>query len=261
MQILSKNPGSAVPLTPMDSGKGPAQTEHGQSRAAMTDAPPDDARTLNESPTRKPRVMIADDHRLIVSGLERLIASECEIVGTAYDTETLLTDAARLRPDMILLDLSMPPHDGLDVIRDLRRILHPATGIIVVTMNDDPAIAAEAFRAGASAYVLKNCAAQELIDAVHHVMDRQAYVTPLVVGGIIDSLLRPGQGRQTGDQLTHRQRDVLRLLAEGKSMKQVAQVLNLAVRTVAFHKYQMMKQLNIKTSAELVRFAVSQHIV
>jgi len=209
---------------------------------------------------QKPRVIIADDHRLVVAGLERLLASDCEIVGTVIDGDTLQAEVRRLRPDIVVQDISMPPLNGIDLIRQIRQI-DESIRIVVVTMNEDADLAAEAFRAGASAYVLKNCAASELLDAVHHAMERQSYVTPLVAGGILHSLMRPSQSRDDDDQLTYRQREVLRLLAEGKSMKEVAEALNLAVRTVAFHKYRMMKQLNIKTSAELVRFAVVRHIV
>jgi DNA-binding NarL/FixJ family response regulator len=207
---------------------------------------------------RKPGIIIADDHRLVAAGFEQLLAPDYEILLTVHDNDTLLRETGRLLPNAVLLDMAMPPHSGVDVIRALRQA-HPILGIVIVTMNNDPDVAAEAFRAGASAYVLKNGLPQELLDAVSHVMDRQPYVTPLVAGGIVDSLMhRPPR---EGDFLTMRQREVLRLLAEGKSMKEVASILNVAVRTVAFHKYRMMRQLNIKTSAELVRFAVARHIV
>jgi DNA-binding NarL/FixJ family response regulator len=209
----------------------------------------------------KPRVIIADDHRLVVAALERLLASECEVVGTAFDGDAVVEQARRLTPDVVLLDISMPPQNGIDIIRRLRLEFGDQMKIVVVTMNDDSAVAAESFRAGACAYVLKNCAAQELVDAVHCAAEGQTYVTPLVAGGMIDAFMKPQRQRGSGEQLTRRQREVLRLLAEGKSMKEVADVLNVAVRTVAFHKYQMMKQLKITTSAELIRFAVAQHIV
>jgi DNA-binding NarL/FixJ family response regulator len=209
---------------------------------------------------QKPRVVIADDHRLVVAGLERLLAPECDIVGTATDTESLLNSARQLAPDVVLLDLSMPAYNALDVIRELRQF-DPHMGIVVVTMNDDQEVAAATFRAGASAYVLKNCAATELLDAVRHVAARRAYLTPFLAAGVIDSLVNQTPNATARDELTSRQRQVLRLLAEGLSMKEVAAELHVAVRTVAFHKYHMMKQLNIKSSAELVRYAVSRHIV
>jgi DNA-binding NarL/FixJ family response regulator len=209
----------------------------------------------------KPRVIIADDHRLFAAGLERLLAPECDIVATIYDGLTLVDDVRRLRPDVVVQDLSLPPLNGINIIRETHD-LNLQIQIVVVTMWDDPAIAAEAFRFGASAYVLKTCAVSELLEAVHFVLEGKTYVTPSIASGMIQSLTHPP--REGGDAETHltaRQREVLRLLAEGKSMKEVAAVLNLTVRTVAFHKYRMMQMLNIKSSAELVRFAVVQHIV
>jgi len=237
-----------------------------RSRKAATpsDAPSiveDRAQTTPPAPRRaRPRVLVADDHRLVAAGLERLVAPECDVVGTAFDSTTVLEEARRLHPDIVVLDLSMPPLTGMDVIHAIKEI-DPSIRIVVVTMWQDPELAAEAFRAGASAYVLKNCAASELLDAIHCALEQKSYVTPLIAGGMIDSLTRLTREDKGGTQLTLRQRNVLRLLAEGKSMKEVADTLNLAVRTVAFHKYRMMQLLNIKTSAELVRFAVAQHIV
>lgn len=206
----------------------------------------------------KPRVIIADDHRLVVAGLKELLSAECEVFSTVYDGVSLLADARRLHPDIILLDISMP-HGGLEMLVKLRQV-DPAMKTIVVTMNEDPDVAAEAFRRGASAYVLKSSAPSELLEALQLVVDQQVYVTPRVAGGIINSLTNSAPSTSAG-QLSRRQRDVLRLLANGKSMKEAAAELNLAVATVSFHKYRMMNQLNIKTTAELIRFAVAQHIV
>lgn len=209
----------------------------------------------------KPRIVIADDHRLFVAGLECLLRPEYEIVGTTYDGLTLLDMVRRLRPDAVVQDLSLPPLHGTDIIRDIRDV-DPRIGIIVVTMWEDPILAAEAFRCGASAYVLKSCAVQELLEAVHLALEHKMYVAPTIASGMIQSLRQPPRNASDAEmQLTSRQREVLRLLAEGKSMKEVAAVLNLTVRTVAFHKYRIMEMLKIKSSAELVRFAVVQHIV
>jgi len=230
------------------------------SEAAVVQPQGADDTPLPATPSPRPRVLIADDHRLVAAGLERLVASECDVVGVAFDSSTLLAEARRLHPDIVVLDLSMPSLTGTDTIHAIRAI-DPSIRIIIVTMWQDPELAAEAFRAGVLAYVLKNCAASELLDAVHCAMQQRSYVTPLIAGGMIDSLTRLTREDKGVTQLTLRQRNVLRLLAEGKSMKEVADTLNLAVRTVAFHKYRMMQILNIKTSAELVRFAVAQHIV
>jgi len=208
----------------------------------------------------KARVIIADDHRLFAAGLDRLLSADYEVVAIVYDGVSLLDEVRRQRPDLVVQDLSMPPANGIDIIRDIHEI-DPKIKIVVVTMWDDPDLAAEAFRCGASAYVLKNCAVSELQDAVHLAMEQKSYVTPLIARGMIESLSKPPSAAQPEQQLTERQREVLRLLAEGKSMKEVAAALNLTVRTVAFHKYRMMHMLKIKSSAELVRFAVVQHIV
>jgi DNA-binding NarL/FixJ family response regulator len=208
----------------------------------------------------KPRVVIADDHRLVAAGLERLLAAECEIVATTYDSAALLKEVQRVHPDLVVLDMSLPPLNGLDVIREIRR-MDPEIRIVIVTMWENPDLAAQAFRAGASAYVLKHCAASELLEAVQRAMDRKAYVTPLIAGEMVHSLTKPQPEDETGDNLTARQREILKLLAEGKSMKEVAATLKLTSRTVAFHKYRMMHLLNIKTNAELVRFAVARKIV
>lgn len=207
----------------------------------------------------KPRVLIADDERLFAAGLERLLAHDCRVVSTICDFSTLIEEVRRHRPDLVVQGLSSSPVIGAGLIRELR-VLHPQVQVVVVTTHDDPALAALAFRSGAAAYLLKTCEVSELIDAVHCVLDRKSYVTPLIAGGMIESLTSP-LARVRDQELTDRQRTVLRLLAEGKSMKEVASALDLTVRTVAFHKYRMMHMLKIKSSAELVRFAVARQIV
>jgi DNA-binding NarL/FixJ family response regulator len=193
----------------------------------------------------KPRVLIADDHRIVAAGLEQLLASECDVVSVVSDGNAVLDGVRRLRPDVVVQDLSMPPLNGIDLIREIRQI-DSSIRVVVVTI----------FRAGASAYVLKHCAASELLDAVQCAMVQQSYVTPLIAGGMIDSLAKTTRDQESEPQLTTRQRQVLTLLAEGKSMKEVAAILNLTARTVAFHKYRMMQLLNIKSSADLIRFAI-----
>ena len=209
----------------------------------------------------KPRIIIADDHRLFVAGLECLLSPEYEVVATTYDGLTLLDTVRRLRPDAVVQDVSLPPLNSTDIIRDIHDV-DPCIGIIVVTMCEDPILAAEAFRCGASAYLLKSCAVPELLEAVHVALEHKMYVAPTIASGMIQSLRQPPRNASDAEMpLTSRQREVIRLLAEGKSMKEVAAVLNVTVRTVAFHKYRIMEMLKIKSSAELVRFAVVQHIV
>jgi len=206
-----------------------------------------------------PRVLLADDHNLLLGALEKLLAPECEIVGTATDGRALVVEAQRLKPDLVVLDIAMPLLNGLDAGRQIKQ-LRKSTKLVYVTMNEDPDLAAEAFRAGASAYLLKRSAASELLLAIREVMMGRSYVTPLVTEGLVGSFM-DAANRKPSHDLTPRQREVLQLLAEGHSMKQVAALLNVTPRTVAFHKYRMMEQLNIRSNAELIQFAVIHHLV
>jgi DNA-binding NarL/FixJ family response regulator len=206
-----------------------------------------------------PRILLADDHNLILGAFKALLAPECDIVGTASDGRSLVAEAMRLDPDVVILDIAMPLLNGLDAARQIKQ-LRKSIKLVFVTMNEDPDLAAEAFRAGASAYLLKRSAASELLLAVREVMKGRSYVTPLVTEGMVGALLNTA-GRKPSHELTSRQREVLQLLAEGHSMKQVAALLNVTARTVAFHKYRMMEQLNIRSNAELIQFAITHHIV
>ena len=183
---------------------------------------------------RIPRVMLADDHELLLGAFEKLLAGQCEIVGKASDGRALVAAADVLKPDVIVLDIAMPLLNGLEAGRQIKRQM-PDVKLIFLTMSEDVELAAEAFRAGASGYVLKRSATSELATAIQEAMLGRSYITPLITGGLVDSLLHPPD--TPGDDLTSRQREVLQLLAEGRSMKEVATVLNLAPRTVAFHKY------------------------
>jgi DNA-binding NarL/FixJ family response regulator len=207
----------------------------------------------------KPRVLLADDHTLVLGAFEKLLASECEIVGQVSDGRALVSAAEQLKPDVIVLDIAMPLLNGLEAGRQIKHKLRNVK-LVFLTMNEDADLAAEAFRSGASAYLLKRSAASELSIAIHEVMQGRSYVTPLVTEGLVGSLLN-ADDRGSTQELTSRQREVLQLLAEGRSMKEVANVLNLTARTVAFHKYRMMEQLNVKSTAELVQYAVKHHIV
>ena len=207
----------------------------------------------------KPRIIIADDHTLLVEAFEKLLAPECDVVAKVADGRALLKAVREFRPDVVVLDLAMPLLNGLDAARQIKQT-EPTIRIVFVTMNEDPDLAAEAFRAGGAAYLLKRSAGSELLTAIREVMKRRSYVTPLVTEGMLGSLMHPsaeGHARQ----LTSRQREVLQLLAEGKSMKEVASILNVTARTVAFHKYRMMEQLKIKTTAELIQYAIRQHVI
>ena len=204
------------------------------------------------------RVLLADDHTLLLGAFEKLLSAECDVVGTVADGRELVVAAQRLKPDVIVLDIGMPLLNGLEAGRQIKQLL-PATKLVFLTMNEDSDLAAEAFRAGASAYLLKRSATGELVTAIREVMNGRSYVTPLVTAGLVGSFMQPADKKVT--HLTPRQREVLQLLAEGHSMKQVAEVLNVTPRTVQFHKYTMMRQLGINSSAELIQFAVRHHIV
>ena len=209
-----------------------------------------------------PRVLLADDHALLLGAFEKLLADECEVVGQVSDGRALVAAAEQLKPDLVILDISMPLLNGLDAGRQIKQKLRN-TKLIFLTMNEDADLAAEAFRAGASGYLLKRSAVSELMTAVREVMQGRSYVTPLVTEGLVGSLINTDErkSRSGGGELTMRQREVLQLLAEGRSMKEVAAMLNLTPRTVAFHKYRMMEQLKIKSTAELIQYAVKHHIV
>ena len=205
-----------------------------------------------------PRVLLADDHALLLGAFEKLLAGECEIVGQASDGRALVAAAEKLKPDLIVLDISMPLLNGLEAGRQIKH-KSPNVKLVFLTMNEDADLAAKAFQSGASAYLLKRSAASELLIAIREVMQGRSYITPLLTEGLIGALL--DVDRQPAPELTSRQREVLQLLAEGHSMKEVASLLNLTPRTVAFHKYRMMEQLKVKSTAELIQYAVKQHIV
>jgi DNA-binding NarL/FixJ family response regulator len=209
---------------------------------------------------RRPRVMLADDHRLVREAFARLLDVPCDVVGAVGDGRALIEAASELRPDIVVLDVSMPVLNGLDAGRQLKRLM-PEVKLIFLTVSEDPDLAAEAFRAGASGYLLKNSAASELLKAIQEVFEGRSYVTPLSTQGLVGSFLRdPGPTSPTG-QLSTRQREVLQLLAEGRTMKEIAQIMKITPRTVAFHKYSMMHELGIKNSAGLVQYAVKLGVV
>jgi DNA-binding NarL/FixJ family response regulator len=204
---------------------------------------------------KRPRVILADDHTLITDALKNLIEPEFEVVGTFADGQTLLEQAPQLNPNVIVLDIGMPTMNGLNAGQRLKLLL-PLVKLVYVTMNNDPDVAGEAFRLGASGYVLKNSAAVELLQAIRQVVRGGYYVTPLMTKGMDGSFVQNFKQRKMKYSLTLRQKEVLQLLAEGRSMKEVAFVLNVSPRTVAFHKYTMMEHLEIRSSAELIEYAM-----
>ena len=206
------------------------------------------------------RVLLADDHTLLLEAFEKLIEHEYTVVGAVSDGRALLSAAAELRPDVIVLDIAMPLLNGLDAARQLKKTM-PKIKLIFLTMNEDPNVASEAFRAGASGYLLKTSASSELSKAIKEALCGRSYVTPIITQGMVDSLIRQPVDDRAAPQLTPRQREVLQLLAEGRSMKEAAKILSVTPRTVAFHKYRMMEQLNLKNNADLIQYALRECIV
>lgn len=206
---------------------------------------------------KKPRILLADDHSLVLEGFRRILEDQCEVVGTAEDGRALLEAASRLKPNVVLLDISMPLLNGIDATRHLKKV-SPDVKVIFVTMHADPAYLNEAFKAGASGYLLKRSAGTELIQAIQSVLGGNFYVTPLLTKGLVNSVISEAPVPPTRQSiLTPRQREVLQLVAEGKAVKEIAQLLNISPKTVEFHKAQIMEQLDLRTTAELTKYAMA----
>jgi DNA-binding NarL/FixJ family response regulator len=206
----------------------------------------------------RPRILLADDHRLVVEACVSLLEPECEVVGIVTDGRALLPKAIALHPDIIVLDIGMPLLNGLDAGRQLKQSV-PAAKLIFLTMNEDPELASEALAIGASGFLLKTSAARELPEAIRIAMRGDTYVTSKASQRMVESFIRGGD-RSTNGQLTSRQREVIQLLAEGHTMKEAAGLLHVTPRTVAFHKYRVMQQFRLKSNAELIQFAIDQRL-
>jgi len=207
-----------------------------------------------------PRLILADDHTLVAEALHRLLASHFEVVATVADGRALLDSATSLKPDMIVVDMAMPLLNGLEAGRQLKQKM-PGVKLVFLTMNEDPELAVEAMKSGASGYVLKKSAASELLQAIQSALRGKSYVTPQIARGMQKSFIRNPQGGSHHKSLTPRQREVAQLLAEGKSMKEAADILRVTPRTVAFHKYRIMQQLGLNTNADFIQFAIKSRIV
>lgn len=208
----------------------------------------------------RPRVLLADDHKIVVEGVKSLLEPEFELVGTVEDGRAMVSEAERLRPDVIVADISMPLLSGIEAVRKIRK-MDEKIRVVFLTMHPDVSYASRAFEAGASGYVLKHSAPSELVTAIHEAMKGRTYVTPMIAGELMDAY-KKGDFKKDGiKRLTDRQKEVLQLLVEGKSAKEIAGILNISPRTVEFHKYRMMEDLNVKTTADLIRFAIKHGIV
>ena len=210
----------------------------------------------------KPRILIADDHSILLAGVKKLLENTYDIVGTVEDGRALIEAAERLKPDVILMDISMPLLNGLDAAQQLKKLL-PEAKLLFLTMHSSPTYATEAFKAGASGYLLKQSAASELPQAIEAVLKGQTYLTPAITRPILDTVLQPSEPELKSSliDLTPRQREVLQLIAEGKSTKEVATLLNVSVKTVEFHKARLMEQLDLHSTSQLIRFAIAEGLV
>ena len=209
---------------------------------------------------QRTRVILADDHKLILDALKHLIEPEFQVVGTFGDGHALVEGAPELKPQVIVLDVGMPTMNGISAGQRLKQLM-PNVKLVYLTMNQDPDLAAEAFRLGAKGYLLKSSAGSELVDALRAVVRGGSYVTPLMTEDVLGSFVNHFKNLKSTSHLTLRQKEVLQLLAEGRSMKEAAYILNVSPRTVAFHKYTMMEHLHIKTSAELVQYALNTQLL
>jgi DNA-binding NarL/FixJ family response regulator len=205
-------------------------------------------------------VLLADDHTIVAEGLEGLLSDAFKLVGSVRDGAALVEAARRLRPEVIVTDIAMPVMNGLEAMRELRRQGISAR-IVVLTMYADPQLAQEAFLAGASAYILKHSAGEELITAVRDVLRGRTYVTPLLAADLPPGIPEAARPAALPTRLTARQRQVLQMVAEGRTMKEIALALNVSARTAESHKYQMMSTLGARTTADLVRYAVQIGLV
>jgi len=207
---------------------------------------------------QRTKVLLADDHAMVVEGLAALLKERFDLVGTVGDGNAMLEAARKLRPDVIIADVAMPVLSGIEALRRLTAAKSPAK-VIILTMHLDAELATEAFRAGASGYVLKVSAGEELITAIQEVMQGRMYLTPLITKGVVSTLMEPAP--KAAVKLTPRQGEVLRHIAEGRRMKEIAAILDLSTRTVETHKYEMMRSLGVESTAELVRYAIQIGLV
>lgn len=208
----------------------------------------------------KPRVLLADDHSLVLEGFRRILEDQCELVGMVEDGRALLEAAQKVKPDIVILDVSMPLLNGIDAATQLKKV-QPSVKVIFVTMHSDADYVRSAFEAGASGYLLKRSAVDELEQAIRAVWAGHSYITPLIAKDLLDVLLTTRSKQPQRKSLTFRQREVLQLLAEGRTVKDIAVRLKISTRTVEFHKAQVMEQLNLRTTAELIKYALTHGLL
>ncbi len=210
---------------------------------------------------RRPRVLLADDHKIVAEGIRSLLEPEFELVGIVEDGRALVAAAQKLNPDVIVADISMPLLNGIEAARQLKKGSSRAK-IVFLTMHPDVMYATRALEAGASAYVLKLAAPSELITAIREALKGRIYLTPLIAKDVLESFSGGSRKARKSDlELTPRQREVLQLVSEGRSAKEIASILHISTRTVEFHKYRLMESLGLRTNAELIQYAIKHGIV
>jgi DNA-binding NarL/FixJ family response regulator len=209
----------------------------------------------------RPRILLADDHRIVAEGLKELLTPEFDLLPIVEDGRALVEEARKLRPDVIVADITMPHLNGIDALAQLKKN-DPGVKVVFLTMHREVAYARRALEAGGFGFVLKHSAPDELVMAIRAALNGQKYITPTLAGEVLESIQNdPGSARDPVASLTPRQREILQLLAEGKTAKEIAAVLEISTRTVEFHKYEMMQSAGIHTSAELVHFAIKHGLV
>lgn len=209
----------------------------------------------------KLRILLADDHLLVLEGFRRILEGQYELVGSVEDGRALLNTAKELQPDIVILDISMPLLNGIDAAAQLKKIC-PSTKIIIVTMHADTEYVRSAFEAGAMAYVLKRSAADELEQAIRMAVTGHSYITPLITKDMLNLFLSStSESSAETHTLTTRQREVLQLLAEGRTAKEIANLLKVSSRTIEFHKSQILARLNLHTTADLIKYALTHGIM
>jgi DNA-binding NarL/FixJ family response regulator len=205
------------------------------------------------------RVLLADDHVLVAEGIQKLLEPECEFVGIVGDGRSLVTAVAKLQPDIAVVDISLPLLNGLDASQQIKKA-NPNVKIIVLTMHSESTFVTHAFRVGASGYVLKQSVGSELIQAIREVLTGRTFISPLVTQNLVDQVGDPATSTSPGEVaqlLSTRQREVLQLVAEGKATKEIAWILDVSIKTVEFHKTRIMKELHLRSAAELTKYAIS----
>lgn len=208
---------------------------------------------------KQPRVLLADDHRIVAEGLKSLLSPEFELVGIVEDGLAMIAAAKEHRPDVIVADISMPGLNGIEALRRLKKSM-PEVKVVFLTMHQDVAYARQALEAGAAGFVMKHSASSELIHAIHAALQGKTYISPVLAGDVLREIESGSKASRPEALLTPRQREILGLLATGRSAKEIAGLLDISARTVEFHKYKMMEVLKLQNAAELIHFAIKNNM-